>query len=112
AAEAGAELVLLPEIATLPYFGFADPTDWRDRAEPISGPLVQKFSGVARDAGVIVALPFFEKGDDGRNYNSVVVLGADGEVVPAVDASGIARQTARKLHLPLSDAAFSERDHF
>ena len=31
---------------------------------------------------------------------------------PAVDASGIARQTARKLHLPLSDAAFSERDHF
>jgi predicted amidohydrolase len=112
AAGSGAELVLLPEIATLPYFGFADPAAWRDRAEPVSGRLVQRFSGVARDLGVVVALPFFERDDDGRAYNSVVVLGANGKIVPAVDGSGTVRQTARKLHLPLSDSAFSERDHF
>jgi predicted amidohydrolase len=112
AADTGVNLVLLPEIATLPYFGFADPATWHARAESAEGRLVQRFSKVARDLGIIIALPFFERGDDGRPYNSVVVLGPDGKIVPAIDGSGTVRKTARKLHLPCSDSAFAERDHF
>lgn len=112
AALAGAAVVLLPEIATLPYFGFAKPTLWRDLAEPVGGRLTQRFASLARELGIILALPFFERGADGQNYNSVVVLGPDGEIVPAIDRSGVRRPTARKLHLATAEGQFDERDHF
>jgi predicted amidohydrolase len=111
AASEGAELVLLPELATLPYFGFANPVAWRDRAESVEGRLVQRMSKLAREIGIILTLPFFERDSDRRTYNSVVVLGPGG-ILPAIDSLGTARTTARKLHLPLSESSFAERDHF
>src|SRR5690242_14819917 len=49
AAEAGADLVLLPELATTPYFCKEDPERFRDLAEPIGGPLVAAFSELGRE---------------------------------------------------------------
>jgi predicted amidohydrolase len=112
AAHTGVALVLLPELATLPYFGFADPVAWRERAEPVDGRLVRKFAALASELGVILAFPFFERGTDGRNHNSVVVLGPDGRIVPAIDRFGVERPTAQKLHLATADEEFDERDHF
>jgi predicted amidohydrolase len=112
AALAGAALVLLPEIATLPYFAFANPALWRDLAEPVEGRLTQRFAALARQIGIVLVLPLFERGSDGRNYNSVAVFGPDGNIVPAVDQSGTKRLTARKLHLAPAEGEFDELDHF
>jgi predicted amidohydrolase len=112
AASTGVALVLLPELATLPYFGFADPAAWRERAEPVDGRLVRKFAALASELGVILAFPFFERGVDGRNHNSVVILGPDGRIVPAIDRFGGKRPTAQKLHLATAEEEFDERDHF
>jgi len=116
AAAAGAELVLLPELATVPYFGAAAAGTGEGTAEPVPGPLSERFSAVAAELGVVVVLPMHERdAAAGTRHNSVVVLGADGGLVPAVDARGTSRPTVRKLHLPVGDMpapGFDESVHF
>lgn len=116
AAAAGADLVLLPELATLPYFGGAKAGLYRERAEPVPGPLTARFAGLATALGIVVALPLFEHDEAaGTWHNSVVLLDRTGGVVPATDRFGTARNTARKLHLPVGDSpapGFDEAAHF
>jgi N-carbamoylputrescine amidase len=116
AAASGAELVLLPELATLPYFGGSPAGAFRDRAEPVPGPLTDQFGALAAELGIVVVLPLFEHDvGAGTWHNSVVVLDAAGTVVPAVDRHGTSRPTARKLHLPVGDTpapGFDETAHF
>lgn len=116
AAQQGAELVLLPELATLPYFCAEQTGTYRERAETIAGPLVQRFAALARDLGVVLALPFFECDPSaGSWHNSVVLLAPDGTVVPARDRTGLERALSRKLHLPVGDEpapGFDETAHF
>jgi len=112
AAAAGADLVVLPELATVPYFGEAPAGAFRGRAEPVPGPLTQCFGEVAAAAGIAVVLPLFEHDEAaGTWHNSAVVLDRTGRIVPAVDRSGVARPAARKLHLPVGDG-FDEAAHF
>lgn len=116
AAQQGAELVLLPELATLPYFCAEKAGTYRERAQTIAGPLVQRFSALARELGVVLALPFFERDPTADSWhNSVVLLARDGTVVPATDRRGVERDVSRKLHLPVGDEpapGFDETAHF
>jgi N-carbamoylputrescine amidase len=108
--------VLLPELATLPYFGGASAGAYRERAEPVPGPLTLRFGELAASLRVVIVLPLFEL--DGATqtwHNSAVVLDQAGQIVPAVDRHGTARDTARKLHLPVGDSpapGFDESAHF
>lgn len=116
AAADGAGLVLLPELATLPYFGAAPTGTWANTAETVPGPLTETFGALAAELGVIVVLPLHElDATTGARYNAAVVLDATGSIVPAVDRHGVTRASARKLHLPVGDhppPGFDESVHF
>jgi predicted amidohydrolase len=86
-AQAGADLVLLPEL--WPNGGFAY-TDWEDSAQALDGPVVAALREAARDLGAVVHMgSFVERDEAGRLFNTSVLLGADGELLT----------TYRKVHL-------------
>lgn len=116
AAQAGAALVVLPELTTVPYFCFDDPLPFRSWAETVDGALVRRFAALAAELGVTVVLGLFELDEErGSCHNALVVLGPDGTVIPAVDRLQIEHPATRKLHLPadrVSPEGFDERGHF
>ncbi|MGE2737551.1 carbon-nitrogen hydrolase family protein [Mycolicibacterium vaccae] len=113
AAAAGADLVVLPELAATPYFCGEPVGAYREWAEPVPGPQTGRIGALAAELGMAVVLPLFERDAD-TFHNSAVVLD-DGEVVPSVDRAGTAHPVARKLHLPVGDhpaPGFDEAAHF
>lgn len=77
AAERGARLVCLPELANTVYMPFVDDPSFFDQAEPLDGSSVRHMESVAVDTGTMVVYPFFEREGD-RFYNSTVVIAPDG----------------------------------
>jgi predicted amidohydrolase len=87
AADAGADVVVLPELITSGYM--FDSTD--EALDVAIGPddaIIGDWAAEAARADVVVVGGFCERGDDGRVYNSAAVI----------DASGV-RAVYRKLHL-------------
>ena len=87
AAAAGAQVVVLPELASSGYV-FRDAAEARGLAEPADGPTPAGWAERARAHGLVIAGGFAEEGADGRLYNSAAL----------VDASGV-RAVYRKAHL-------------
>ena len=84
----GADLVVFPE-AFARDFGEAG-SDVSAHAEPLDGPFVQELGHVADAASCTVVAGMFETAEDpGRPYNTLVVLGPDGDLTA----------TYRKIHL-------------
>lgn len=100
---AGAAVVVLPELATVPYFA-AEPAGAYDHwAQPVPGPLTDEIGALGASLGITVILPLFEYDPStGTRHNAAVVL-REGRIVPAVDRGGKAHHVARKLHLPVGD---------
>jgi N-carbamoylputrescine amidase len=115
AAAVGAELAVLPELATTPYFCGEAAGTYAERAEPVPGPLTARVGALAGRLGLTVVLPLFERDPvAGSFHNSAVVL-HEGAIIPAVDRSGQQHRVARKLHLPVGDdpaPGFDEPAHF
>ncbi|WP_131118819.1 carbon-nitrogen hydrolase family protein [Lichenihabitans psoromatis] len=109
AAAAGASIVALPELATLPYFCGHKPEPYRAWAEPADGALAAVFSALARELGITLLLPFYEGDPTTEAYhNAVLGFGPDGRSL----RDG---PVARKLHLPVGDdppPGFDEPAHF
>jgi N-carbamoylputrescine amidase len=101
AARKGAEVVCLPELYRSPYFCQREDAALFDLAEPVPGPSTERLSEVARQAGVAVIVPIFEKRAPGLYHNSAVVLDADGRTAGLY----------RKMHIP-DDPAFYEKFYF
>jgi N-carbamoylputrescine amidase len=101
AARGGAEVVCLPELFRNRYFCQAEETAFFDLAEPIPGPTTDAVAAAARDAGVVVIAPVFERRAPGVYHNSAAVIDADGTI------AGI----YRKMHIP-DDPAFYEKFYF
>lgn len=102
AAEKGAQVVALQELFNTPYF----PNRPRDRkylalAEPIPGPTTERVAAKAKEHGVLILAPVYEKEMAGVYYNSAALLGPDGEILG----------TYRKMHIPHSDN-FIEKYYF
>jgi predicted amidohydrolase len=87
AANAGANLVVLPELCNSGYV-FADAQEARSLAEPVSGPSVQQWRALAERCDVAVVAGLCELDDDGVVRNSAVVIDA-----------GELRAVYRKSHL-------------
>jgi hypothetical protein len=50
-------------------------------AEPQNGPTTQAIGAIARKHGMYVVCPIREQADDGKQYNTAVLLGRDGQIV-------------------------------
>ena len=115
AAADGADVIVLPELALLPYV----PADDRERglhwAEPVPGPSTTSFAAIARRHRTHVVLPLYQREEDGTRRNAAVMLGPDGALVVHRDPGGGAHRAAHKIHLPFSSRpgeCFDEREHF
>lgn len=87
AKERGAELAALPE-----HFAYLGPEDKNPpSAQPLEGPLVQEFGGLARELDLFLLLGSFPETGPAPQppYNTSVLLGKDGAILAAY----------RKMHL-------------
>ncbi|HBG72336.1 MAG TPA: acyltransferase [Deltaproteobacteria bacterium] len=101
AARRGARVVCLPELFRSRYFCQTEDPAFFDLAEPLPGPTTDALSAVARDAGVVVIAPVFERRASGVYHNSAAVIDADGAVAGVY----------RKMHIP-DDPSFYEKFYF
>ncbi|MGZ4681047.1 MAG: carbon-nitrogen hydrolase family protein [Acidimicrobiales bacterium] len=88
AAAAGAELVVLPEMAACGYLLDPDHLDRHAEPDDGSGPVLTRWRELARSLGVAIIGGFAERTDSGIANAAVVI-----------DASGTVLGTYRKLHL-------------
>lgn len=89
AAARGARIVCPPELFSTIYFCVEERQEYFDWAEPIPGPTTDRMAKVARETGIVLICPIFERAADGRFFNSAAVLGPDGEVVGKYRKSSI-----------------------
>ena len=101
AAESGAQIICLQELFSSPYFCQEENTTWFDVAETIPGPTSEVFRGIARELGIVVIAPIFERRAAGIYHNSAAVI----------DADGILTGVYRKMHIP-DDPLYYEKFYF
>ena len=101
AAGRGAQVVCLPELFRTRYFCQTEETAFFDLAEPLPGPTTDALTKAARESGIVVIAPVFERRAPGVFHNSAAMIDADGTIV------GI----YRKMHIP-DDPAFYEKFYF
>ncbi len=82
AAEAGADLIVFPELA----FDFFFPqvradASYFDWAEPIPGPTTERFQAAAAQHGIVTVINVFERAAPGRYYDASPVIDADGTLL-------------------------------
>lgn len=115
AATAGADLVVLPELATTPYFAGEPVGAYRDWSQTVPGPHTDRIASLAQRLDISVVFPLFEKDTSTRTFHNSAAVIDGGNLVSAVDRSGGAHAVARKLHLPVADnpaPGFDEGAHF
>ena len=101
AASQGAEVVLLPELYSSHYFCQSEDVDNFALAEPLYSTSFIAFSQLAKELGVVIIVPFFEKRMAGIYHNSAYIIDADGT------EAGL----YRKMHIP-DDPHFYEKFYF
>ncbi len=101
AAAKGAQLVLLQELHTGPYFCQTEDTAVFDLAEAIPGPSTDEIGAVAKELGVVIVASLFERRAAGLYHNTAAVLESDGSL------AGI----YRKMHIP-DDPGYYEKFYF
>lgn len=98
AARRGARLVVLQELFEGPYFCI-DRSDSRNAlARPFrANKTVSRFASLARELEIVLPVSFFEE-DDGRRFNSLTMIDADGKVLGLY----------RKSHIPDSPGYYEK----
>jgi len=101
AAAQGAQLVLLQELFATPYFCIEqDPAHLELAETAADSRLLQRFSGLARELGVVLPVSFFERGNNAY-FNSVAIIDADGRNLGLY----------RKTHIP-DGPGYQEKFYF
>ena len=101
AAKQGAEVISLPELYSSHYFCQSEDVDNFALAEPLYSTSFTAFSALAKELGVVIIVPFFEKRMAGIYHNSAYIIDTDGT------EAGL----YRKMHIP-DDAHFYEKFYF
>jgi N-carbamoylputrescine amidase len=101
AAARGAKLICLQELFASPYFCQVEDSALFDLAEPIPGPTSQAVAACAKELGVSIVVPLFEKRAPGVYHNSLIIVGPNGETLGLY----------RKMHIP-DDPLFYEKYYF
>jgi N-carbamoylputrescine amidase len=101
AAARGGQIICLQELFNAPYFCKVTDAERFDLAEPIPGPTVERMQRVARELGIVLVVPIFEKRGPGLYHNSAAVIDADGTLLGVY----------RKMHIP-EDPLYHEKYYF
>jgi N-carbamoylputrescine amidase len=101
AANQGAEVISLPELYSSHYFCQSEDVDNFALAEPLYSTSFIAFSALAKELGVVIIVPFFEKRMAGIYHNSAYIIDTDGS------EAGL----YRKMHIP-DDPHFYEKFYF
>lgn len=101
ACDGGANIVLIQELFSAPYFCKDQKPEYFGLAHPVqSDPAVLRMSELARELGVVLPVSFFEK--DGQAYfNSLAMIDADGSLLGVY----------RKTHIP-DGIGYQEKYYF
>lgn len=101
AASNGANIVLIPELFEGYYFcKDMDQKYFSWAQERIGHPMIERFSALAKELGVVLPLSYFEKAGK-RYFNSLVMIDADGTVM----------ENYRKTHIP-DGPGYEEKFYF
>ena len=101
AANKGAEVISLPELYSSHYFCQSEDVANFALAEPLYSTSFVAFSELAKELGVVIIVPFFEKRMAGIYHNSAYIIDTDGS------EAGL----YRKMHIP-DDPHFYEKFYF
>lgn len=101
AAKQGAEVISLPELYSSHYFCQSEDTANFALAEPLYSTSFIAFSALAKELGVVIIVPFFEKRMAGIYHNSAYII----------DTNGSEAGLYRKMHIP-DDPHFYEKFYF
>jgi len=101
AASQGAEVISLPELYSSHYFCQSEDVDNFALAEPLYSTSFIAFSALAKELGIVIIVPFFEKRMAGIYHNSAYIIDTDGS------EAGL----YRKMHIP-DDPHFYEKFYF
>jgi N-carbamoylputrescine amidase len=97
----GAQIVCLPELYRTQYFPQREDVTFFDLAEAVPGPSTERWQAVARELGIVIVAPLFERRAPGVYHNTVAVIDADGTYLGKY----------RKMHIP-DDPLFYEKFYF
>ena len=101
AAADGAQIILLQELFETPYFCVDQDSKFFSLAKPRENhPLIQHFTNLAKELGVVLPVSFFERAGQ-VFFNSLVVADADGTV----------KGLYRKSHIP-QNPGYEEKFYF
>jgi N-carbamoylputrescine amidase len=102
AAKSGANIILLPELFEGLYFCKDMDEKYFEWAAPLqNNRLIERFSKLAKELGVVILVSYFEKTDDAQYFNSLVVIDADGTL----------GENYRKTHIP-DGPGYEEKFYF
>ncbi len=101
AAGNGAQVICLQEVFNTQYPCQSENHANFELAEPIPGPTTTAISKIAKELGVVVVVPLFERRAPGLYHNSAVVIDADGSIAGLY----------RKMHIP-DDPLYYEKFYF
>jgi N-carbamoylputrescine amidase len=90
AAAQGAQVISFQELFYGPYFCQVQDPVYFEYAESIPGPTTERFQALARELGLVMVLPMYEREQSGVMYNTAAVVDADGSYLGKY----------RKTHLP------------
>src|SRR5262249_24310678 len=85
----GAKIACLPELFNTMYFCVETKPEYFEWAEPVPGPTTEHTGALARELGIVVIAPVFERAPDGRYFNAAAVLGPDGRCLGKYRKSSI-----------------------
>jgi N-carbamoylputrescine amidase len=101
AASEGANIICLQEIFNTIYFCQTEDYEYFRFAEGIPGPTTMRLGKVAKELGVVIIAPIFERRAAGLYHNSAAILDSDGTCIGKY----------RKMHIP-DDPLFYEKFYF
>jgi len=101
ASYAGANIILLPELFEGYYFCKDMDKQYFSWAQEREGhPIIERFSALARELGVVLPISYFEREGE-RYFNSLVMIDSDGTVL----------ENYRKTHIP-DGPGYEEKFYF
>jgi N-carbamoylputrescine amidase len=101
AASEGANIICLQEIFNTVYFCQSEDHSYFRFAEGIPGPTTTRLGKTAKELGVVIVAPIFERRAAGVYHNSAAIIDADGSCLGKY----------RKMHIP-DDPLFYEKFYF